>query len=113
MIVNLPLRLTGSGNPGYRQANSVNITYNNGSTLTNISIIDNSIATTPFTMDMSSGYDANNNRVTNIVGFNGQELLKYCPSCGNIKPTTSFGYSGRVTNSRRDQSECNNCRSSY
>lgn len=52
MIVILPLRLTGSGNPGYRNQNSVNITYSNGTILTNVSIIDSSIATMPFTMDM-------------------------------------------------------------
>lgn len=113
MIVTLPLRLTGSGNPGYRHPNSVNITYINGIINTNVSIIDNSITTMEFSMDMSSGYDANRNRITNIIGFNGHELLKYCPACRCSKPTTSFGWSGRVTNSRRDQSDCNDCRSSY
>ena len=113
MIIILPLRLTGSGNPGYKIQNSVNINYSNGTTLKNVSIIDSSITTMAFTMDMSSGYDANGNRITNIIGFDGSELLKYCPSCEYIKPSTDFGWSGRVTTSRRDQSECNHCRSSY
>ena len=113
MIVTLPLRLTGSGPSNYRTPNYVNIVYNNGTILNNINIIDNSITIAPFTMDMSSGYDNNSNRITNIVGFDGYNLLKYCPSCHSIKPTIEFGYLGRVTTSRRDQSECNLCRSSY
>lgn len=113
MIVTLPLRLTGSGNPGYRQPNSVTVTYQNGNVLRNVSVINSTITISAFTMDMSSGYDANGYRVTNIVGFNGHELLKHCPRCNRAKPTTKFGYSGRVTTSTRDQSECNDCRSGY
>lgn len=114
MIVTLPLRLTGSGNSGYNCPNLVNITYSDGTKLNDIpEINDDIIIKGPFTMDMSSGYDACGNRITNIVGFNGNELLKKCPSCGQIKPTTEFGCSGRVTTSPRDQSECNKCRSSY
>ncbi|MGV2805050.1 hypothetical protein GNF85_15535 [Clostridium perfringens] len=113
MIVTLPLRLTESGNPGYRIPNSVSIIYRDGTMLTNVNIIDDSITIMPFFMVRSSGYDANNNRITNIVGFDGNSLLKYCPSCGATKPTTEFGYTGRVTTSRRDQSECSDCRSSY
>lgn len=112
MIVSLPLTLTGSGPLGYRTPNYVDIVYQNGQTLTHINVIDDSITIFPFTMDMSSGYDSNNNRVTNIVGFDGQTLLKYCPCCNLIKPTTDFGYAGRVTTSRRDQSQCSDCRSS-
>ena len=78
MMVNLPLRLTGSGNPGYRIPNTVTITYSNGRILRNVGLIDTSITTSSFTMDMSSGYDSNVNRITNIVGYNGQYLLKYC-----------------------------------
>lgn len=112
-MVTLPLRLIGSSNPGYKVQNLVNVFYSNGTVLTNVSVIDSSITIMNFTMDISSGYDANGHRITNIVGFNGNELLKYCPSCGYIKPSTSFGWNGRVTTSRRDQSECNECRSSY
>ncbi|MDD7372568.1 MAG: hypothetical protein SO136_06275 [Sarcina ventriculi] len=113
MMVNLPLRLTGSGNPGYRIPNTVTITYSNGRILRNVGLIDTSITTSSFTMDMSSGYDSNVNRITNIVGYNGQYLLKYCPQCGHTKPTIDFDWSGRVTTGRRDQSDCNNCRGSY
>ena len=113
MIVTLPLRLTGSGPSGYRNPNYVDIVYENGQIIHNVNIIDNSITTSPFTMNMSSGYDAHNNRITNIVGFDGHNLLKHCPSCNLNKPTTAFGYSGRYTTSRRNQSECSDCRSSY
>lgn len=113
MIVNLPLRLTCSGNPGYKIPNTVTITYNNGQTINNVNIIDSSITIMPFRMNMSSGYDSIGNRITNIIGFDGTNLLKHCPSCNKIKPTIEFGWSGRVTTGRRDQSECNNCRGSY
>ncbi|ELP5182794.1 hypothetical protein VB566_15105 [Clostridium perfringens] len=113
MIVTLPLRLTESGNPGYRIAKSITITYQDGTTINNVNIIDSSIATRPFTIPMSSGYDSTGARITNIVGFDGTHLLKHCPSCGLIKATTDFGWSGRRTSGRRDQSECNDCRSSY
>lgn len=113
MIVNLPLRLTGSGNPGYKLNKTVNITYEDGTIIRNINVINSFIARMPFTMPMSSGYDFNGNRITNIVGFDGTYLLKWCPSCQIIKPTISFGWIGRVTNGRRDQSECNDCRGSY
>lgn len=113
MIVSLPLRLTESGNPGYRIPKSVTITYEDGTQLNNIQVIDYSITIMPFTMPMSSGYDSTGARITNIVGFNGTNLLKHCPSCNLDKPTTEFGWSGRVTTGRRDQSECSYCRASY
>lgn len=113
MKVNLPLRLTGSGNPGYMNQNYVDLIYENGGILRRVGTIDTNIMIRPFFMEMSSGYDANNNRITNIVGYDGINLLKYCPRCQCTKPTTEFGYSGRVTTSRRDQSECNSCRGSY
>lgn len=113
MIVSLPLRLTELGNPGYKIPKSVTITYEDGTQLNNIHIIDSSITIMPFTMPISSGYDSTDARITNIVGFDGTNLLKQCPSCGLQKPTTEFGWSGRVTSGRRDQSECSNCRASY
>lgn len=109
----MPLKLTESGNPGYRINKSVTITYADGTQLNNIQRIDSSITIKPFTMPMSSGYDSTGARITNIVGFDGTNLLKYCPSCNLVKLTTEFGYSGRTTNGRRDQSECNDCRASY
>lgn len=65
-----------------------------------------------------TGYDANRNRATNIVGFNGNDLLKRCtnPDCADpIKPRAEgFGESGRCTNKktgmRRDQAQCIVCR---
>lgn len=113
MIVNLPLRLTGSNNPGYRYEKYVDLIYEDGNIIRGVNVIDNNITTKPFFMEISSGYDANNNRITNIVGYDGINLLKYCPKCGCTKPTTEFGYSGRVTTDRRDQSDCNSCRSNY
>lgn len=66
-----------------------------------------------------SGFDANGNRATNIVGFDGKDLLKKCtsPKCKDpIKPRESgFGSEGRCTNKktgmRRDQAQCKLCRS--
>jgi len=66
-----------------------------------------------------SGYDANKNRATGIVGFDGNDLLKRCtnPECSDaIKPRASgFGENGRCTNPktgmRRDQAQCKVCRS--
>jgi hypothetical protein len=66
-----------------------------------------------------SGFDANKNRATNIVGFNGSDLLKKCtnPKCKEpIKPREiGFGSEGRCTNKntgmRRDQAQCKICRS--
>lgn len=65
-----------------------------------------------------SGYDENGDRFTNIVGFNGSDLLKRCTnkSCREkIMPSTlGFGASGRNSypkkDMRRDQSQCIECR---
>ena len=79
----------------------------------------------PFILDAAptfpgvSGFDANGNRATNIVGFDGQDLLKKCtnPKCEKpIKPREEgFGSAGRCTNTRtgmrRDQAQCKACRS--
>ncbi|MFA7468927.1 MAG: hypothetical protein WCY82_11795 [Desulfotomaculaceae bacterium] len=66
-----------------------------------------------------SGSDANGSRATNIVGFDGRDLLKRCTNqkCEEpIKPRESgFGSEGRCTNPRtgirRDQAQCKACRS--
>lgn len=60
-----------------------------------------------------NGYDANDNRVTNLVGYDGQTLLKRCPACGLDKSPLAYGERGRVTGRRRDQSQCSDCRSGY
>jgi hypothetical protein len=64
-----------------------------------------------------SGFDAKGNRVTNIVGFDGVELLKRCtnPDCWEIKRAAEgFGENGRNSNPRRsmrrDQAQCIQCR---
>lgn len=60
----------------------------------------------------TNGRDANGNRLTNIVGFDGVELLKECPHCECTKRSSEFGALGRQTNpqGRRDQSWCKECR---
>lgn len=60
-----------------------------------------------------SGVDADSNRVTNIVGFNGRELLKRCPKCKKVWPASEYGASGRPSTGayeRRDQADCGECR---
>lgn len=65
-----------------------------------------------------SGFDANNNRATSIVGFDGHDLLKRCTNSKceeKIKPREiGFGSNGRCTNKktgmRRDQAQCIVCR---
>lgn len=67
--------------------------------------------------DGVSGNDANGDRFTHIVGFDGDDLLKRCtnPSCREIKPCiVGFGEAGRNSNPkknmRRDQAQCIVCR---
>lgn len=67
--------------------------------------------------DGESGKDANGDRVTHIVGFNGYDLLKRCtnPNCRRIKPgAEGFGEQGRNSYPknpmRRDQAQCKECR---
>ncbi len=67
--------------------------------------------------DGISGYDANGDRVTHIVGFDGTDLLKRCthPNCRAIKQSANgFGEKGRNSNPkrpmRRDQAQCSECR---
>lgn len=60
-----------------------------------------------------NGYDADGDRMTNITGFNGDELKKWCPHCKEIFLSSDFGSEGRPTNDpdhRRDQSWCKICR---
>lgn len=60
-----------------------------------------------------NGTDADGNRVTNIVGFDGEYLLKWCPHCEEVKISLDFGPEGRPDSDqlhRRDQSWCLVCR---
>ncbi len=64
---------------------------------------------------MMSGYDNLGRRVTNLVGHDGQYFIKFCPNCLKEKPEMDFGYNGRDTGepTRRDQSNCTECRGRY
>ena len=62
-----------------------------------------------------TGTNGDGSSLTNIVGFDGEELLKKCTNCGQIKPSASgFGPKGRCTDPkgirRRDQAQCIECR---
>lgn len=54
-----------------------------------------------------SGYDGNNIRVTNIVGYENGDFLKVCPNCNEILPSEAFGLRSTID---RDQSWCMDCR---
>lgn len=53
------------------------------------------------------GYDGDNLRITNIVGYSNGDFLKVCPNCGRERPSESFGLRLTVN---RDQSWCMDCR---
>ena len=91
---------------------TVQITYHDGS-IESSSVFPAKKGLLQCTFQKINGYDANHKRVTNLVGYNGRELLKKCPNCHRIKPVTEYGYTGRITNIRRDQSQCSECRSVY
>ncbi|UYZ38004.1 hypothetical protein OD350_10140 [Clostridium beijerinckii] len=91
---------------------SIHIKYEDGSTEDSL-IFPGTQGLKKCTFNKMNGYDYNNNRVTNLVGYDGQELIKRCPCCMRDKHVTEFGYSGRITNRKRDQSQCTNCRGSY
>lgn len=62
------------------------------------------------TFTKMNGYDNVNNRVTNLVGYDGESLLKLCPNCNEIKKVEEFGTKGRTVVRKRDQSHCIECR---
>jgi hypothetical protein len=68
----------------------------------------------PVTFDEPvGGVDASGGRVTNIVGFDGRELIKQCPKCRKNWPASMYGPSGRPSGGayeRRDQADCHECR---
>lgn len=102
MIMRIPIRFD----------YSVQINYNDGSAENSL-IFPASRGLEVCTFSKINGYDANNNRVTNLVGYDGVELMKRCPHCDIDKHITDFGYSGRTTNRKRDQSQCTVCRGRY
>ena len=63
-------------------------------------------------VDVENGYDSDDTRLTNIIGFSKEknDFLKKCPMCGEIKPSEEFGLRKSVW---RDQSDCMNCRWQY
>ena len=62
-----------------------------------------------------NGYDANNFRITNIVGHDGVDYLKICSreGCGTILHAAAYGEEGRYTDRLRDQSNCPEHRGGY
>lgn len=72
--------------------------------------IFSSLPAKPLSFDKVSGYDGNNIRVTNLVGFSNGDFLKKCPHCGKTKPSEAFGLRTTVG---CDQSNCMDCRSLY
>lgn len=66
-----------------------------------------------------NGYDSSHEnegrglRITNLCGTLNGEILKLCPKCGQVKNFYHYGVSYRTTNEKRDQSECEVCRSNY
>ncbi|MGP1411617.1 MAG: hypothetical protein ACTTKD_07265 [Peptoanaerobacter stomatis] len=91
---------------------AVKITYYNGYS-ENSNCFPTSYGLKQCIFEKINGYDSNNYRVTNLVGYDGNSLLKLCPNCKKTKIVTDFGYDGRVTNRKRDQSNCNDCRGRY
>lgn len=69
-----------------------------------------SLPTQSVNFSKTSGYDGNNLRATNIVGFSNGDFLKECPNCGEIKPSEAFGLRETLD---RDQSYCKDCRGQY
>lgn len=65
--------------------------------------------------DKKNGYDSKEKRITNIVGHDGKQFIKKCPHCKRELPETAFGEMGRDTGegTRRDQSNCGECRARY
>lgn len=112
MNINLPLQLTGTHQYA-RQSKTVDLIFDNNHIISTSNITNAHTSQGAFTLsEVSSGYDANNIRITNIAGYNGFTFLKYCPHCERIKPLVDFDNIGRY-NSSRDQSNCNACRGSY
>lgn len=61
----------------------------------------------PIHFSKCNGYDGDNLRITNIVGYGNGDFLKICPHCNRILPTEAFGLRSTVD---RDQSWCMDCR---
>lgn len=63
---------------------------------------------------MKKNIDSKNNKRTVIQssGYNGSELTRVCPKCGEEKPISEFGYRnmGDKSGTIRNQSWCKNCR---
>ena len=102
MIISTPIRFD----------SKVTITYEDG-TIEDTYEFPGKKGLVKCTFPKINGRDALNSRVTNLVGYDGNEILKRCPYCLQHKHVTEFGYSGRYTNGRRDQSRCNLCRKQY
>ena len=84
--------------------------------ITNIYPTSNSCLPCQFSKKIS-GYDSSLNRVTNLIGFDGNEFLKQCSraDCSRVLKASDFGPWGRTmaNGQHRDQSNCPSCRSNY
>ena len=74
--------------------------------------LDNSMTintnpSTPLQFPITGGYDGDNVRMTNIVGYENGDFLKWCPHCDEVLPSESFGLRPTMD---RDQSWCKDCR---
>ena len=100
-----------------RNSISVDINYTNGNTVLNTNCLNTNHLGTPFTIypNPVNGYFIEGRemiRVTNLVGYDGNSILKCCPACGLTKSLEDFDYKGRDTGGKRDQSNCMVCRAS-
>lgn len=121
MVIIYPFNFTrgGSGINWRLERNRLDVLlrYSDGSEVTTNNLTINHLTSSFIILDGPiSGYFTDSLqqiRVTNLVGFDGTNLLKRCPSCGYDKSLVGFDYSGRYTDGRRDQSCCNECRGNY
>jgi hypothetical protein len=59
----------------------------------------------------TNGIDADGNRITNIMGYDGVCIVKWCPRCGQLLPNLDFGYDGdQAKESSAAVSFCDSCR---
>lgn len=61
----------------------------------------------PLSFPICSGYDGNNIRVTNLVGYANGDFIKWCPHCKRNLPSELFGLRKTIN---QDQSWCMDCR---
>lgn len=125
MYIRLPFVFTDSGRGWYKRSKKsptfVNIQYDTG-LIEKINTLQQKDLFASFRIVSGSGscngyfeWSRFAIRITNIVGYDheAKDFLKQCPQCGFVGITSHFDYEGRVTDMKRDQSNCMNCRGSY